>query len=73
MGRGERLWIRAEDALIILGLLTLWPRILGAQGRGWVIGQFVALAVLAVIAVVRVRRLLIARRETQERRAGNDQ
>jgi hypothetical protein len=60
----------AENGLIVLGLLALWPYILGYRGW-WSIGfATVVLALLAVLAVIRVQR---TKREfdAQERRLRN--
>ena len=46
-----------ENGLIVLGLLALWPYILGYRGW-WSIGFATAvLACLAALAVVRLRRM----------------
>jgi len=52
--RSRGIWI--EDGLIILSLLTLWPRILGWKGAIFPLLQYMALGVLVWILVRRVRR-----------------
>ena len=47
----------AENGLIVVGLLALWPYILGYRGW-WSIGfASVVLVLLAILAVIRVRRM----------------
>ena len=48
------IWI--EDGLIILSLLTLWPRILGWTGAIFPLLQYLALVVLVGILVRRIKR-----------------
>ncbi|HDH99917.1 MAG: hypothetical protein DRP94_04380 [Candidatus Latescibacterota bacterium] len=57
--RSRGIWI--EDGLIILSLLTLWPRILGWKGAIFPLLQYVALGVLVWILVRRVRRFCRAK------------
>lgn len=59
-------WVYVEDALIILAIAALWPRLVGQRGT-WVDAlQVTTLVVLVVIGVLRLRRMLVARREAEE-------
>ena len=48
------IWI--EDFLIILSLLTLWPKILGWRGAIFPLLQYLALGALVWILVRRIKR-----------------
>ena len=67
MSRRSLIWLRIEDALIILCIASLWPSVFRIKGTGYTVMQVAALAVLAVILVFRVRRLLVARTEARRK------
>lgn len=52
----KRPWGWVEDIVIVLAILTLWPRILGWPGIWYRILEIVALGVLVVIFVRRIGR-----------------
>ena len=68
--RRQRMWIYVEDALIVLSLLSLWPKVLRMRDPIWDHLLFVALAVLVIIMCLRLRRLLTARRKAQATQNG---
>ncbi len=67
LSRRQRIWIHTEDALIILSILSLWPTVFRIRTTAWMIVQSVALAILVVIMILRIRRVLIARGEAREK------
>ena len=66
----KRWWIYVEDALILLAIAALWPRLLGQRGTWVNVLQVLTLVVLVVIAVVRLRRMLVTRRKAEEEARG---
>ena len=59
-------WIYVEDALIILAIAALWPRLVGQRGT-WVDAlQIATLVVLIAIGVLRLRRMFVARRKAED-------
>jgi len=65
--RRSLVWIRIEDVLTILCVISLWPTVFRIKGTGYTIMQVAALAVLVVILVFRVRRLHVARSRTRDK------
>ncbi len=67
ISRRSLAWMRVEDVLIILCIASLWPTVLRIKGTGYTIMQLVALAVLAVVLIFRLRRLLVARSQARNK------
>lgn len=61
-----RWYVYLEDALILLAIPALWFTVLRKTGPVAFGVQVVTLIVMLVVAFVRSRRLLVARREAEE-------
>ena len=60
-------WVYVEDALIILAIAVLWFTVARVRGPAVLAIQVVTLAVMVAIMVVRLRRLMAARREAEDK------
>ena len=58
--------VHIEDALILLAIPVLWLTVLRKTGPLVVAAQWVALAVMVLIFLVRARRLMVGRRRAEE-------
>lgn len=58
----------AESAVIVLGIVSLWPWILGVRHVGYTIGLVAVLMALALVAARRVLRIRRAFRSVEDRR-----
>jgi len=59
-------WVYLEDILILLAIASLWPTVFRMRGPVVFLIQGIALVTLLVIFVLRLRRMLAARRKAED-------
>jgi uncharacterized membrane protein len=64
----DRLRNAVEGLIIVLGLLSFWPLVLGYQGRWYQCGILLVAILLVIVAVARLRRVRRAFENERERK-----